>query len=226
MHANSHLVARIASDRTSNYVFLLYSSDANRTLREYILEIEKRKEELRSANKHGDDEQRRHVAEGLFVHLTNLSRFYQFHCGSGDFGEEWARKNSIRMANSAARLVKDLIDAALYPTTRAITLTRLEKVMALCGYLISNVCVNHPSESATRIQRKYDQVMLGYEKKKSTGYRHPLIISKWIVEAVRSELPEEHWPKHIHKDIAAKLGLSIETTHRVISSILEEKNNY
>lgn len=215
-------VARIASERTATLTKLLYTSETHRILRVFHEELDVRRARLVSADEREYESQRTFAVRRLYVHLTSLTRFYNYQKNVGGLSEDWATDISLRIANAVQQLMDELTNASLSAGARKVTVRRIELVLSTCGKLIDDICAVHESYTGSKIKKRSIASLNMYEIRRKKGVKRPLEINSELKEIVRLKLPKGPWPKNIHKAIAADLGWSNQTAHRVINSIVED----
>jgi hypothetical protein len=112
-------VSKLASDRTATYVRLLYSSDSERRLKEFQVDISERVRNLRGALRDHNHELKLESIKAIGLISVNLSKYYAYQTRVGALGEEWARKNSLRVVHAMMKAAEEIGVAGKTPLISA-----------------------------------------------------------------------------------------------------------
>jgi len=218
------IVSKLASDRTSTYVRLLYTSDCERRLKDFQYDINARVAALKEAQRnHSHDEKQREI-KSLGLIAVNLATYYQFQVRVGALGEEWAKKNSLRIARAITQASEQI---GLVGKAELVNTAERQVIKETFNHItrvITTICENQAAADFSAYQKQINTTIESYERYYREGRttKIPSEITPYIVEKVKLALPPRPWAKNVHVDVARKLRISNRLSHRVISRIEEE----
>jgi outer membrane murein-binding lipoprotein Lpp len=214
-------VSKLASDRTATYVRLLYSSDSERRLKEITSDIQARVHSLRAAQRDHNHDQRLDDIRRIGLITVNLAKYYEYQVKVGALGEEWARKNSLRVVRAITKAAEQLAAAGKAELVTTAERHRIETAFLHIQRAIEVITKKHTSEDFSAAKLHIERTVQSYVKYAESGMTKANYseVIPYIVSQVKRILPAKPWPKNIHKEVAAKLRISNRLAHRTITEI-------
>jgi hypothetical protein len=212
------LVAKLASERTSTYTRLLYSSDSERRLKDFAQDIDDRSESLIQAHLDHNHDQRMKEVKRISLIVVNLTKYYEYQSEVGALGEGWAKKNSKRVVKAASLAAQAIAVVGKARSTTQEERIRIDRCFRHIKSAVSSISKRHPSEDILSIQQHVDGVINSYNRVRKGQVppsNNPTEITDYIVAKVRQNLPPHPRPKNYDQFIANKLRLSRRFTRKV-----------
>ena len=215
------IVSKLASDRTSAYVRLLYTSDSERRLKEFKSDIQARVGGLRSAQQNHDHESKRAEINSLGLIAVNLAKYYQYQVKVGGLGEDWARKNSLRVVHAIARATEELSRAGKAELATATEHHSIKTALRHIQRAIREITNSHSSDDFKSVKEHIQKTVDSYERCLAEGRTKPVDseVTPFVMQQVRKELPSKPWPRHVHKLVAQRLRISNRLAHKAITAL-------
>lgn len=215
------IVSKLASDRTSAYVRLLYTSDSERRLKEFKSDIQLRVGSLRQAQCDHNHEAKATEINSLGLIAVNLANYYQYQVKVGGLGEDWARKNSLRVVRSIARATEELARAGKAELATATEHHSIKTSLRHIQRAIREITTSHSSEDFTNAREHIRKTIESYERCLAAGRTKPVDseVTQHVLQEVGKALPSKPWPKHVHKIVAQRLRISNRLAHKAITAI-------
>lgn len=218
-------VSKIASERTSILVRLVYTSDIERRVRVYIEENEKKNKILKSAVSSHDFEIIQSTVEALQIDFASYMRFFEFNHKDGYLQGRWAEKLFLKLLRSVCKSSLLIADIGKVNNLTKRERKTCTKALLQSQYLADIVSSKFDEKNIKGTSGHINKTRLDYtnylEKLKS-GDAHLISfneLSDELLLKVKNELPDKPWKKHIHKDIADKLRISKNLAHKAISKL-------
>jgi hypothetical protein len=215
------IVSKLASDRTSTYVRLLYTSDSERRLKEFKLDVQARLESLRTAHKNHDHTSKLAEIRSLGLISINLAKYYEYQVRVGGLGEEWARKNSLKIVKSITQSAEEL---GLVGKAAATSQQENQQIATTFQHMeraVDSIASTHATIDFEASKQQLKRTLASYERYISTGKTRPTYseVTPYVLEQVKSVLPPKPWPKNVHKTVAQQLRISNTLAHKTISKL-------
>lgn len=215
------IVSKLASDRTSTYVRLLYTSDSERRLKEFQSDIQLRLKGLKAAHKDHDHKTKLGEIRSLGLITVNLAKYYQFQVRVGALGEDWAMKNSLKIAQSIVRTAEALGLVGKSAITSPAELQEIDRTFRHMERAINAIAGTHAHDGFASSKQQLLRTIESYRRYLAEGRTKPTCseITPFVLEQVKKALPPKPWPKNVHKDVAQKLRISNKLAHKTISQL-------
>lgn len=216
-------VSKLASERTSTLVRLIYTSDIENRIRERTSDFYNNTSKLKNAmDTHNYKEIFSLVKILTRDYSTNIS-FFSHHLKAGHLDGRWAEKLYLKLLKSIEESVKIVaITSKLENLTQHETNSckkSLNQALILSDLINNHFKYNRITNLYKNIKQETDQNILA--KRRSTVLSQ---INNEIINTIKDLLPtEKPWKKDIHKDIAKELRLSNSMVSKVINIILENE---
>lgn len=220
------IVSKLASDRTSAYVRLLYTSDSERRLKEFKSDIHARVSELRLAQHDHDHESKLAEINSLGLIAVNLAKYYQYQVKVGGLGEDWARKNSLRVVRAIARATEELSRAGKAELAIATEHHSIRTAFRHIQRAIREITNSHCSDDFKSAREHIQTTIESYERCLAAGRTKPVDseVTPHVLQQVSKVLPSKPWPRHVHKLVAQQLRISNRLAHRAITVLEGDEN--
>lgn len=237
--AVAFFIGKLASERSQATLFLLHTSDRDRRLRGFAAAISSEREKLASSLSRSQmDEISRHVHDltGILGGISNYVAFHGHHSSLGDYGNAPALYRMLLELRMLSGLV---LDAMLLPATdldlqkrldavvsRIVGLVRLviamqsNRVLDWTGSMLVRMRLAKSAMSTSKAQSRLERGLLLEVE------RGRLRASTALTEATLSSVlgncavgTLQNWPRHDHKRIASRLGISNKLVVRAIDQL-------
>lgn len=223
-------VSKVASERTSVLVRLVYTSDIERRIRMYIEENEKKNSDFRYAMKSHDYEALRSIAERFRSDFSSYLHFFVYNIRDGHLEGRWAEKLFLRLLRSVSTSTDLVTDFGRLSNLESKERNSCNKALKRAKVLATTFSEKYDEQNIKGISNHIHKMIGDYEgyiSKLSKGEAIPVALSEFseeLVEKVREELPSDKpWKKNIHKEIAQKLRISNKLSHKCISKIVSDE---
>jgi len=218
------IISKLASDRTSGFVRLLYTSDNERRLKFFYDEIEECGERLNNALINHDHTTKLKCIKKLEVIVVTLKSYYSYHLSVGAMGEGWAKKNSLKVARSIARATKYLMMAGKEAFVSAVEQRKIESALRCMQKAASTLHQDGDKEIFNSLKLQVDKLVKSYYSSKNDNIKRHYYteMAPGLIEKIKDLLPPSPWPKNIHKNIASDLRISNHLAHRIITKLIDD----
>lgn len=213
------IVSKLASDRTSTYVRLLYSSDSERRLKEFKSDIQARLVGLKAAQHDHNHEAKLAEINSFGLIAVNLAKYYQYQVKVGGLGEDWARKNSLRIVRAISLATEELSRAGKAELASASEHQSIRTAFRHIQRAIREITSSHFSEDFSSAKTHIQRTIESYEHCLAAGRTKPVDseVTPHVLQQVSKVLPTKPWPRHVHKNVAEKLRISNRLAHKAIT---------
>lgn len=220
------IVSKLASDRTSAYVRLLYTSDSERRLKEFKSDIHARVAGLKSAQHDHNHQAKLAEINSLGLIAVNLAKYYQYQVKVGGLGEDWARKNSLRVVRAIARATEELSRAGKAELASASEHHSIRTAFRHIQRAIREITNSHSSEDFSSVREHIQSTIESYERCLAAGRTKPVDseVTPHVLQQVNKALPPKPWPRHVHKLVAEKLRISNRLAHKAITALETDRS--
>lgn len=223
------IVSKLASDRTSTLVRLIYASDTQRRLYDFIESTEERNQQLASAIADHDYFKVHDIAYKNRTGFSTYKHFLNYHQKHGSIGNDWDSKmllrlmkktsESVELANKALRemYTDDKLQLRLSNYAgRAVTLSNhvIEKYDNPHIHAVHSHIMAQQAACEAHIKRIENNPSNAYGAKST-------VLTEGLLSRVANALPPKPWKKHVHKAIASELRISNKLAQRAISSLVD-----
>lgn len=205
------LIGKIASERQSALLLLIYTSDQQRRLSGFSDDLEQLAKSLKSGLAHKQTtEACLTLTEGLQAYLT-----FQSHQGRlADFGNGSALRQLYRMMHTFLSSILDSLNTSTLDPKIEISLLKAARRIGRLACIMNNF---HPTDGKARatiasIQLKLSEID-SWEAKTVTPRR---------LEQVYAHVPPKPWPKHFHKAASEKIGISNSLFRNCMNELIKQ----
>ncbi|BDU76417.1 potassium channel family protein [Mesoterricola sediminis] len=216
------IVSKLASDRTSTLIKLLYTSDNERRLSSFFIAIEECGKGLKNAMLNHDHISKMRYIEELETIVANLNHYYGYQLRVGAIGEGWAKKGSLKVARTIIRAAEFASMAGMEAFATPREQSRIERLMRQIKKTLALLYQEDQPDIFIPINNRIQRIFDHYNKSKINNEQihYYSEITPELVKSVNNLLPLQPWPKNIHKTIASKLRISNRLCHKIIDSII------
>lgn len=226
----SLVVAKIASERQSVLVKLIYSSDNERRIKEFKESLFHLSETAVFYQKDPFDENKiRKLVKEIKCLIHSLKSYLIFHIKQGILLEVGAQKNIQGILKLFYRLQCNCLLLSKY--SQKSVRTDLESISVKLIYIASFYVQEEEEVKSKQILEKMKIEHRNYRKFVKDNLKHPndraikntLVMTPSLSDLVEKILPKQPWKKHIHKEVAFNLAISNKLAHKTISFLVEAK---
>lgn len=223
------IVSKLASERTSTIIKLVYASDTHRRLVEFIESAKARNDSLIEAVKNSDYFLVSKISLENKTAFDIYKQYLDYHLQYGDIDTPWvARQLSrlIKMVGDSAELANVIIgrmytDAEIHQRIE----NYLNKAMVLAEYISSNyhsekIASIHDfiSDQKEAFKSSVESCDGDYAKLRSTA---PVEITPALLKRVLHSVPPRPWPPQVHKLVAGELRIANSLAQRAITLLMK-----
>lgn len=209
-------VGKVASERQSAILLLLYTSEQQRRIRDFTRDILALQEEIGDALSKDDHGTVAAKGADAFRLLSSMQRYLIFQANQGGltaFGNDAPLRGLYRAIGALqTRAFNGLVSA----TAMGGHLNKLRLVVWRSGRIAAAMKPFHSEDNKARITLD-KMIKLATELWRR---REPMLMEV-VLEAVKCALPRPPWPKHVHKTVAARLGISNSRADECIRELVE-----
>lgn len=215
------IVSKLASDRTSTYVRLLYTSDSERRLKEFKSDIQSRLDGLKTSHRNHDHKSKLDEVRSLGLIAINLAKYYEYQVRVGALGENWARKNSLRITQAIVKSAEELGLVGKAAATSQEERQQIETTFRHMERAVAAIADTHESDDFLSSKQQLSRTIESHKRYAAEGRTKPTHseVTPFVLEQVKRVLPPKPWPKNVHKTVAQQLRISNKLAHKTISQL-------
>ncbi|MBK5530239.1 two pore domain potassium channel family protein [Pseudomonas sp. TH08] len=222
------IVSKLASERTSTLIKLVYASDTQRRLLDFIESTNDRNERLQKAIKDNDYYAASEISHTNKTAFSTYKHFVNYHLQYGDIGNEWDTKQLVRLIKATGDST-DLAHSIIrnMHTDSEIHL-RIENYLTKAETLSEHLKKHYTREKIESIHAHISKQRKAFKKaidncnndfERLRGVT-PYVLTTELLTRVKHSLPKRPWPDHVHKLVAKELKISNKLAQRAISDLL------
>lgn len=224
----SLLVAKLASERQSILIKLIYSSDHERRIKQFRIDLIDYCEKVKlSLPDPFDEKTSLSTLSELNDFLGGLWSYFGFQVHRGMLAEVSAFGNLRGLFRSLLDLQTEIINVAKisrpcirkYFSRSLFTITRISRIYSLES---NDERIHHLYYEMKRREDCYNKLL---EKSEDANCK-PLIntseLTQSLLRLVQEATPEQPWPKNVHKDVAKKIMITNKLSHKAISELIRQ----
>jgi hypothetical protein len=228
------VVAKIVSEQQSRLMRLLYSSDQERRIKQFRLDLAENAKLLDQAARDHKHVALRRIADSSVALLYGLRSYLLFQMNHGMLLEVVGRTNFRGLLECLRELSEKSAWIAVHvPERDNATIKRLERVIQHCIYNVDHVKERASDTRSLRVcelvHKSQTQYHIWRKRLQKTGHiilgKDYSELSDYLLSEVRSEWREGPRPRNIHKRIAERLGISYGLSSRAIEAIENERSD-
>lgn len=224
----SIFVGKVASERQSALLLLIYTSEHQRRISEFARDIGGLRDLIETALIEHDHESLFHHSNRCFRLIGGLQKYLTFQANQGGLAT-FGNITSLRsLYRSVLALEETASGASKIAETQERTRVELERVIERAEVIAIIMSPFHHDEPKSlrilsRIQRVAEDFRRWEETRKAgrATYVHKAELSEALLRRVLLALPPRPWPKNVHKDVAQQLGIGNGLAHRSISALVQ-----
>ncbi len=222
-------VGKVASERQSGIIRLLYTSDNQRRLSAFVENIESVEAEIHCAHEDYDHDQLAALGQRLNRLFGGLRQYLRFQSHEGAL-LEFGNKGPLRTLYAS---IVSAVEAASYASKTRMLKERskasLDKAIQRAADIARDM-IELTSDKGARSQlRQIQSLTSEYEKYKTRAKQSPVAVSPVDVTEVTEALlcrvrpllsKDEEWPKNIQKQVAQTLHIPNKHAQRCIDELI------
>lgn len=219
-------IGKVASERTSTILLLLYTSEHQRRLREFTNSIISLTESLSSSLDNYDHEKTKKQTKQLVRLIASTSSYLSFHSRHGQIAN-FGNISSFRMLYQAIDEAQLLaLNALKIQETKEESRRALLQINERAVGIYSGMISAHNDVKVLILLNKIQRQSENYKEwvkslnNGSTQWLHRGVISEALLEKVFNAMPPHPWPRNVHREIATALGITKKMAQRCIEILI------
>lgn len=222
------LVGKIASEKQSALLLLMYTSEQQRRLQDFITGINKLYDKVDDALTEHNHAGIYNYSKQAYKYISSISNYLLFQSNQGQLAA-FGNSSSLKLLYKTILHFQEMAHEAICLTTteqRAVDyfFETSDKARRI-AHTMHPFHKKDPKmlEKLKDLSDFHKEIHADYENRKaglSKPY-HRSIITGELLEKVKNELPAKPWPKHVHKTIAIKLNIGYALSHKCISELVD-----
>jgi hypothetical protein len=165
-----------------------------------------------------------------YNYISAISNYLIFQSNQGGLAS-FGNMSSLRILYKTIYSLQDMAGQATQLTsTQARSSNYFFQISEKITVLGAKLIAFHPKDAialkALAEFEKRNQAINQFEEKRKSGQTVPLYrteMTEAILERVLRNLPPKPWEKNMHKELARKLGMSINLSHRCIGELVKRE---
>lgn len=221
------IVSKLASERTSTLIKLVYASDTQRRLLDFIESSNERNHEMNQAILDHNYFIVSELASRNKTAFSTCKHFINYHHKFGDIGNDWDEKQNVRLIKAVAQ-ASDLANVIISNMHTDPELhNRIESYLRQAESLSEHINDLYSNDRISRIHghiiSQKNAFIIALERAQGDFWNLRGIngnsITDNLLARVEQKLPERPWPENIHKAIAKDLKISNKLANKVITKL-------
>lgn len=226
------VVAKIVSEQQSTLMRLLYSSDQERRVKQFRLDLEENANLLDQAASNHEHVELRRIAKRSVSLLTGLRSYLLYQMNQGMLLEVGGETNIRALLQRVRKLSEKSAWIAIHvPERDTATVTNLERVVQHCIYTVDHVKERTSDvrslticklvrDSQTWYQDQRERLRKGGDTILGRDYKE---LSEYLLNEIRIEWPNGPRPRNIHRRIAKRLGITHGLSAKAVKAVENER---
>lgn len=222
------IVSKLASERTSTITKLVYASDTQRRLLEFIESTKARNESMKEAIRNSDYFLVSEISLKNKTAFDIYKQFLEYHLQYGDIDSPWVMRQLSRLVKA----VGDTVELANVIIGRMHTDTEIHqridnylgKALILADYITKNYNSDRISNIRESIARQQEAFTKSTKACKEDfaklRFTASVEITPSLLTRVMHSLPSRPWPPHVHKLVASELRIANSLAQRAITILM------
>lgn len=224
------IVSKLASERTSTLIKLVYASDTQRRILDFIESSNERNHEMNQAILDHDYFLVSELASRNKTAFSTCKHFINYHHKFGDIGNDWDEKQNVRLIKAVAK-ASDLANVVISNMHTDPELhNRIESYLKQAESLSEHIDNLYSNDRISRIHghiiSQKNAFIIALERTKGNfgnlrGVKGDSITDSLLARVERI-LPDRPWPENVHKVIAKELKISNKLANKVIAKLISQ----
>jgi len=223
-------IGKIASERQSAMLLLVYTSINQRRLVEFEQEIDDLTDQIESALAEHNHDKLHTLSLQVYSFVASINNYLKFQSNQGGLASFGNTSSLRRLYQSIFQLQNKTYEAIRTFGVQQKTKSKLGQVVIRINNLATAMMVFHTTDA------KINPLLKEIQKTKDTlenwnnrlGDSNPDYIfrnevSNFLLDKVLQRLPQHPWPRHIHKKIASELCIQNKLAQKCIDKLILDK---
>ncbi len=222
-------VGKIASERQSAMLRLVYTSEHQRRLVEFEKEIYVLNNEFDNALSEHNHEKLYDLSKSTYRFVASINNYLRFQANQGGLASFGNTSSLRRLYKSISQLQITIYDVIRTYGVQDKTRTKLEQIIFRINsiaLIMKDFHLSDPKINALLFEiKKLKENLDGWNQKLKNGnpeYKFRTEITDFLTEKVLEKMPQKPWPKHIQKIIATELGIQNKLAQKCIDKLIED----
>lgn len=223
-------VGKIASERQSVMLRLVYTSTHQRRLVELEQEVCRLNEELDVALNEHNHEKIYFLSQSIYRFIASTGKYLNFQSSEGDLASFGNNSAFRRLYQSILTLQLTIYEAIRTYGIKEKAKRNFEQISARINGIILSMkkSHNHNDIKIDSLLNEILQLKINIDnwnaelKNGRASYKFRNEITDYILEKVKERIPKDKWVKDTHKRIAEELGISNKLAEKCIDKIFKE----
>lgn len=221
-------VGKIASERQSAMLRLIYTSENQRRLVEFEKEIDDLEERVETALNEHNHEELYILSRSIYRFVASINNYLHFQANQGDLASFGNSSSLRRLYQSLAQIQQTIYDAIRTYGTQPRTKNKFEQVVNRVNSIATTMIVFHRQDSKinsvlkeiqqtnTNLQKWNEELQRGLAK-----YKYRNEVTEFLLIQVKNRIPIP-LTTHFHKQIALELGIQNKLVEKCIDILVAE----
>jgi len=224
-------VGKLASERQSALLLLLYTSEHQRRLNEFALKAREFVPLIDDCLEKHDHQELIKTAKGLFKFLSSIHNYLVLQANQGGLAH-YGNNSTLRRLYKAFSSVHLMAVEAIHTFGVPLSaLNHLERSTSKLDGMAKVMLQFHAADPKTiailmQVNSRHEVLGKWIEKRKTgtANFRYRSLINAFVVKRVSEELPENYKVKGVERAVADKLGLTVKMVRKVIEHLEAESS--
>jgi hypothetical protein len=222
-------IGKIASERQSAILRLIYTSEHQRRLVEFEKEMEELKFQLdRSLTEH-NHEKLYSLSHSIYRFIASMHNYLFFQSNHGDLATAGNTAAFRRLYNSLDQMQQTVYDAIRSFGIQQRTKSKFIQVITRINNIATSMIIFHNNDlkihsllneilqTKTHLDKWNEQSLNG-----QLNYKFRNDLTDYLLNQVKERLPKPPWPKNVHKKIAEELEIQNRLAQKCIAKLIED----
>jgi hypothetical protein len=222
------LVGKLASERQAALLLLIYTSDQQRRLGEFELNLDTLTETVETALEEHDTQTLNIKSRSAYDYVSSIHKYLQYHSNQGQLASYGNFSALQRLYNSFLELQQKAFEAIQTSGTTDRAKTNFEWLINKMDDIADAMKPFHEEKekavlldileelkSSVSALKKWNKM-----EKNQHSYKHRNQLNEPLLQRVKNAMPPTPWERHIHKKIAEQLNLTSNLAHKCINELV------
>lgn len=222
-------VGKIASERQSAMLRLVYTSEHQRRLIDFEKEIYELESQIDKALDEHNHDRLYSLSRNVYRFIASIHNYLHFQANQGGLASFGNNSTLRRLYQSISELQVTIYDAIRTHGIQKRTTSKFEQVITRVNGIAKTMSEFHREDAKINsLLIEIQNTLINLQKWKEQfskgeaeiNYRN--IVTDYLLNKVKERLPNPPWPKHIQKTIASDLEIQNNLAQKCIDQLIRE----